>query len=702
MFSLVVGADLTQGAPTGAAVAPGAGYSGQLTVTNGTGTVSYQTTSPAISGLTVSTSGAVVGSTALAVGTYTLSGYDVDGAMDAGTWIFTLTVGNGGVLVQQAPESALVASGAGYSGQLAVSGNNGAVTYTQTSTIVSGLSVSSSGVIIGATSLAVGVYTINGVDQNGANSGSWTFTLTVGTGLPQGAPTTATVAAGTAYSGQLTVTGNTGAVTYVTTSSAITGFTVSSSGAISSATSLAVGPYTLSGTDSDTVNNSGTWTFTLTVSNSALTQTSATSATVAAGTAYSGQLTVSGATGTVAYVETTSADSTDVVVTSAGAISASASLPTGTYTVSGTESDTSSDSGTWLFALTVGTKTLEQGAPEGATVADGAGYSGQLTVTNASGTLTFTEATSANSPQVVVNSSGAVSALTSLAPGAYTVGGTTADMSGDSGTWTFTLTVNAASPPPTSGGAYDLVGSDGGVFVFGNPNGFYGSLPGKKIHVNNIVGIEPTADDLGYFLVGSDGGVFAFGDAPFENSLPGENVHVNNIVGIVPTANDQGYFLVGRDGGVFAFGNAPFENSLPGENIHVDNIVGIAATHDDGGYWLLASNGTVYALGDAAQLGSSTTGSEVSITATPSGTGYWLTSSNGTVSNYGTAVNEGSLPAKGVNVSNIVSLVPSTDGNGYLLVGRDGGLFAFGDATFPGSLPGMGVVVNNIVGAVPT
>ena len=82
---------------------------------------------------------------------------------------------------------------------------------------------------------------------------------------------------------------------------------------------------------------------------------------------------------------------------------------------------------------------------------------------------------------------------------------------------------DAAVPGP--GGApqgYDLCGRDGGVFVFpvGLTAGFYGSLPGLHIHVNNIVGMGDTADNRGYFLVGSDGGVFSFGDAPFEGCAP--------------------------------------------------------------------------------------------------------------------------------------------------------------------------------------
>jgi cell wall-associated NlpC family hydrolase len=266
----------------------------------------------------------------------------------------------------------------------------------------------------------------------------------------------------------------------------------------------------------------------------------------------------------------------------------------------------------------------------------------------------------------------------------------------------WTAGANSSGPPPTyptSPHGYDLVGSDGGVFVFGGNNGFHGSLPGLGISVNDITGMVATATDTGYFLVGADGGVFAF-NAPFVNSLPGIGVHVNDIVGIVPTANDQGYFLVGRDGGVFAF-NAPFENSLPGLGVHVNDIVGIAATPDDQGYWLVGADGAVYALGDATFDGVAPSGA-AGITATTDGHGYWVVGSNGTVSPFGDAGNFSDLPNLGVSVNNIVGIVVTPDSQGYDLFGRDGGVFSFGDALNQGSLPGLGVQVDNIVGAVPT
>ena len=260
--------------------------------------------------------------------------------------------------------------------------------------------------------------------------------------------------------------------------------------------------------------------------------------------------------------------------------------------------------------------------------------------------------------------------------------------------------------PVAGNGGYDLVGADGGVFVFPPAGGhFYGSLPALGVHVSDIVGIVPSADDLGYFLVGRDGGVFSFGDARFEGSLPGLGVTVDDIAGIVPTADDRGYLLVGSDGGVFSLGDARYLGSLPGQGIHLDDITGITATPDDGGYWIVASTGAVYAFGDARALGGGAAdGSPVAgIAATPDGQGYWIVSADGAVQPKGDAADFGDLPSRRVSpTSPIRALVPTPDGQGYWLIGSDGGVFSFGSAGSDGSLPGLGVTVADVVGAAPT
>jgi len=262
---------------------------------------------------------------------------------------------------------------------------------------------------------------------------------------------------------------------------------------------------------------------------------------------------------------------------------------------------------------------------------------------------------------------------------------------------------------------YDLAGSDGGVFVFptGQPYGYFGSLPGLGIKVNNVVGLVPTNNYHGYDLAGSDGGVFVFPtgqSSGYYGSLPGLGVKVSDIAGLVPTNNDTGYDLVGHDGGVFVFPtgqSSGYYGSLPGLGVTVNDIVGIVATPGGGGYFLVGRDGGVFAFGNTTYYGSLpgkgiSVDNIVAIATTLTGKGYYLVSSNGSVYPFGDAVSHGSLPAIGISASNVVGIVPTVDGGGYWLIGSDGGVFAFGDAGFIGSLPGLNVHVNNVVGAVPT
>ncbi len=256
---------------------------------------------------------------------------------------------------------------------------------------------------------------------------------------------------------------------------------------------------------------------------------------------------------------------------------------------------------------------------------------------------------------------------------------------------------------------YDLVGADGGVFVFnsdGIRGGFYGSLPSLGILPNApVVGIVPTLSDKGYFLVAKDGGVFSFGTAPFLGSLPGIHVTPNQpIVGIVAANTDKGYYLVGQDGGVYAFGTVPFLGSLPGNHDAVNNVIGIAATPSGNGYWVVQATGTVTAFGSATSFTTlSTTSPVTAIAGTQTGGGYWLVTAKGGVYAYGNATKwgAGTLPALDVTPNDpIIGIVSTAATTGYYLIGRDGGVFSFGTAPYVGSLPGLNVHVNDIVGAV--
>jgi hypothetical protein len=255
-----------------------------------------------------------------------------------------------------------------------------------------------------------------------------------------------------------------------------------------------------------------------------------------------------------------------------------------------------------------------------------------------------------------------------------------------------------------SGTSYWLTGADGGIFAFGHA-GYYGSLPGLGVSVDDVRTMVSTADGRGYWLAAADGGVFGFGDAGFVGSLPGLGVHVSNIVGMVATADGQGYWMVGADGGVFAFGDAGFVGSLPGLGVHVGDIVGMVPTADGRGYWMVGADGGVFAFGDAGFVGSLPglgvhTDDVTGITPTASGRGYWMVGTDGGVFALGDAGYIGSLPGLGVTVDDIVGIAPTPDAQGYLLAGGNGGVYAFGDAVFSGSAVPAGAT--DIVAIAPS
>jgi hypothetical protein len=253
--------------------------------------------------------------------------------------------------------------------------------------------------------------------------------------------------------------------------------------------------------------------------------------------------------------------------------------------------------------------------------------------------------------------------------------------------------------PPSNG--YWLVGSDGGIFTFGDAK-FYGST-GSIALQRPVVGITQTASADGYWLVASDGGVFAFGDASFVGSIPGLGLapagtnapkHLNApIVGMVPSVTGQGYFMVAADGGVFAFGDAQFEGSCPGIGGCSGTAVGVAPDTSGHGYWLATSTGNVYAFGDAATLTETGTpnsfGPITSIESTPDGTGYWLLNAAGGVICFGDAPNLGSLPANSAGGFDPATAIFRVGGGaGYWIVTALGKVYAFGVAPNDGDMSG--------------
>lgn len=114
---------------------------------------------------------------------------------------------------------------------------------------------------------------------------------------------------------------------------------------------------------------------------------------------------------------------------------------------------------------------------------------------------------------------------------------------------------------------YRLVEIDGSVVVFDKGHRYTSAAPLKTLN-GAIVALAATRDNRGYWLVGSDGGVFTFGDARFDGTgtwhppaypysaviaTPGPTI------GIVATPGpEQGYWIFGTTGRVTARGAASY------------------------------------------------------------------------------------------------------------------------------------------------
>jgi hypothetical protein len=259
------------------------------------------------------------------------------------------------------------------------------------------------------------------------------------------ATVSATVADSATFTDQLIVANNSGPVTFTQTSGGPQ-LVVGATGAVTTSGALAAGAYVASGTTSDTGGDVGTFSLTLDVGE--LVQGAPTSASVKASgsAAFRQQLSVPDGTLPVTYAQTSG--SPDLTVSPTGMVTTIGPLATGSYSATGTTSDSAGDTGSFTFTLKVGV--LVQRAPTAASVttSNSASFTQQLDVGANLGAVSYVQ--TGGTPNVLVSSTGLVSTEGTLAVGTYHVTGTTTDPTGDEGTFIFTLTVTkaASTTPP--------------------------------------------------------------------------------------------------------------------------------------------------------------------------------------------------------------------------------------------------------------
>jgi major membrane immunogen (membrane-anchored lipoprotein) len=304
-----------------------------------------------------------------------------------------------GLLSTPTTTSVSAAGSATFSNQLVTTNNDGTVSYLQTAGTPD-LLVSATGLVTTSGQLPVGTYVATGTTSDtSGNTGTFSVTLTVGT-LLQSSQTTASVKASgsAAFTNQVAVTGGQGTETFVQTSGTPE-LVVSPTGLITTSGTLGVGTYVAKGTVTDTLGDSGTFTFSLSVGTLVQRVPTADSVVTTLSSTFKDQLNVGANLGAVSYVQTSG--SASLLVSSSGLVTTTGALAQGTYRASGTTSDPTGDMGKFTFTLSVTAPPPPKPAAPTATtvkgyvvagktvtlVIDGSGFTGRPRVTSHPGTV---------------------------------------------------------------------------------------------------------------------------------------------------------------------------------------------------------------------------------------------------------------------------------------------------------------------------
>jgi outer membrane protein OmpA-like peptidoglycan-associated protein len=319
-------------------------------------------------------------------------------------------------------------------------------------TIVNGDQLESTGPL----SVADSPYSITGGDTDtGGDSDSWSFSLTVTQDvIVQTPPTPGTidVAASAAFS--TTLSAASGFVAPVTFTTATSGFAITNSDELITTGTLSAtdSPYTITGSDTDAYGDAGSWSYTLTVTSDTIIQGVPDSDSTSAGNSAAFSSTLSAASGFIGLV-TFATTTPDFAISNGNELESTSPLTASSspYVITGTDSDAHGDTGTWTYTLTVvaspssnAAVLVQTSATSGtvATTSSGTFTAGSITVDHNVGPVTFV--TTNSNPNLAVSSSGVITTTGSLTIGTHSVSGTDSDASGDSGTWTYALTVTRA------------------------------------------------------------------------------------------------------------------------------------------------------------------------------------------------------------------------------------------------------------------
>jgi len=300
----------------------GANYSQVLTASGGSGGTSWAVTAGALpGGLTLGAANGILSGIPTTGGTFNFTVTATDSFNQTGSRAYTLTVLNTLVITPTSLPNGTINSA--YSQQLTATGGTGAIGWAVTAgALPAGVTLAPSTGILAGTPTASGAFnfTVTATDSL-TQIGTRAYSLTINgvlaitpNSLPNGT-------INTAYSQQLSATGGTGAIAWAVTAGALpAGVTLAPSTGILAGTPTASGAFNFTVTATDSLTQLGSQAYTLTIANTlAITPASLPNGTI--NTAYSQQLTATGALGIALFQLTAGALPAGLTLANNGVIS---------------------------------------------------------------------------------------------------------------------------------------------------------------------------------------------------------------------------------------------------------------------------------------------------------------------------------------------------------------------------------------------
>ena len=530
----------------------------QLGASGGSSPYAFSIQSGALpSGMSLSSSGLISGTPSAVPGNYTAVIRATDSDSCTGTSSYTLSV--------TCPVISLSPStlNAGrqyqsYNQTLTASGGNTSYTWALAtgSTLPTGLSLSSTGIISGTPTVAPGTYTfsVKATDSVGCtatNSCSIVFSCPIisitPTTLPQATDTVA-------YSQQLAVSGGTSPYTWSLASGVLpTGITLSSAGLISGTTSL-VGSFNFTAQASDLNGCVQQQALSLGVTCVAITITPSTLSTATVGTAYSQQFTATGGVGTKTWSIKSGTLPAGMTLSSSGLLSGTPTDTAGTFNFTVQAMDQDSCPGTAAYSLTLQCPavTITQTTVPNGTV--GSSYSTTLTASGSTAPYTWSLPTGSTLPPgLTLNSAGVISG-TPTSTGTYSFSVTARSAYSCSGTTTLSITVVCPAlvlNPASLSSGYNGVGYSQTITSTGGSGPYTysvtaGSLPpGVTLNASSgVLSGTPTAAGSYSFTVSSHDSSTCTGSINYSVLIKG--LGLGNLVW--QDANQNGLFDTGEQG----------------------------------------------------------------------------------------------------------------------------------------------------------